>query len=473
MPSRRPHPRPLGVLLGARRRALLGRLRNTSLGARLASVIIGLASTAGLIAGGVLSAGPLAEAAARAPGPGQITTPGGPYADLAFWLTALAITALSFRIMEGIYRHRDVRLMSSWPVPLRAQFSDRFLSAALESLLAWLALALFLGPVALVTGDPRAAGGLLLSAAGLWVSLTLGFAVQLYAGVTSFVRRDRSGNALSDLGRLDVGGGTAAAFTISPGLAMAASLALLLWLKMAALDEFFVRGTSRLFWIGLGTPAVLSTVAVFKARGWFVAHYPRLLARFYESDLIQIDTGYNYHQSVTHGRRGIFERLVPDGLLSHYRKDALQLGRRYPLLRALAVALWIVVGIMASRDAGALSAAVPLAYITALAAPWSRLYGADLEPGILGSLPASDALIHRAKLLASLREILMLVLPSAALILALGRDLEALATAALLTLGALVLTPAMVALTRHVGAASSRLGGLVIAALALGLGSTL
>ncbi len=458
---------PLRVLLDARRKMLTARLRAATPATRAARAALAALIAAGLVGAGLMAAGPLQIAAARAPDPAQIAPAGGPFAELAFWITALLVTALSFRIMETIYRHDDANLLSTLPIPLEARFADRLLAAGFESLLALAAAALFMLPIFARTGDPRALAGLLLCAAGLWVCLTLGFAVQLYAGLTSFAPSGPR-SSLDNVGRFDTGGGTAAAFTVSPGIALTATLGLLLWMKMAAVDELFARGASRLFWIGAAAPAVITLVALAKSRAWFIAHYSRLLAKFYEADLVQFDSGYNYHKSVTSGRHGLFERLVPDHLLGHYRKDALQIGRRYPLLRVMALGLWIVVALLASRDAGLLTAAVPLAWIAAMSAPWVRLYGRDLEPGVLDTLPVPATIIERAKLLAATREVLLIALPCAAASLLLSPWPGAPILAASTLLGALALTPLLTALTRRWGATSGWLCGVLMAAAILG-----
>ncbi len=458
-------PSPLRALLNARRRVLGRQLLGATgqaLALRLAAAVAALAGIAGL---GALSADALQQAAQATPDPQAVVTPGGPYVDTAFWLAALLIVVQSFRLMEGLYRHHGARVLSTLPLPLEAQFIERLLTAGVEAVLMWLAALAFMVPIWALTGDPRALYGAGLIGAGLWISLSLGFAVQLYAGISSF----GGGDGLGQLGRVDTGGGTAAAFTISPGLSMAAALTLTLLIKLAVVDEALVRGTSRLFWLGLGVPSAISAVALFKARQWFMAHYPMLLARFYESDLIQFDSGYNYHNSVVSGRKGLYERMVPAKVLGLYRKDALQLGRRYPMLRLLAVALWIVVGIVASGSGQGpwLPAAIALAYTLAMAAPWSRLYSQDLEPHVMETLPIPEGLARQAKLLASAREVLVLAIPSAVLIVALGPWPTAPISAGVLVLALAILTPSMLLMAQRVGAGPSRLLGFLLASAAV------
>lgn len=466
----------LRALLAARRRTIARQLFGASSGhlaARLTGLGVALVALAGA---GALSVAPLERAAEiaelAADDPALVTTPGGPYVDLAFWIGVLLIAVQSFRIMEALYRHRDARVLATLPLPLGTQFAERILSMSGEAALGWLGAAAYLLPIFALTGQWRALGGLGLIGAGLAVSLCLGVAIQLYAGVTSFPQgrtRSASGSAIDTLQRFDTGGGTAAAFTVSPGIAMGTAATALLLMKLAVVDEYLIRGTSRLFWIGVAVPTAAAAASLWQARVWFLGHYPRLLARFYESDLIQFDSGYNYHRSVTDGRRGLFERVVPDKLLGLYRKDALQLGRRYPMLRLLTVALWIGVGVAASRSAQGqwLPAALVVAYTLAMAAPWARLYGDELEPGVLGAMPIPPQDVHRAKALASIREVAMLALPSALICALLAPMPGSLALAAVAAITPTLLTPLMLALTRRVGAGVSRAAGLVLGALAL------
>jgi hypothetical protein len=216
----------------------------------------------------------------------------------------------------------------------------------------------------------------------------------------------------------------------------------------------------------MGIPAVVAVASLVLARRWFTQHYPRLLSRFYESDLVQFDSGYKYHQSAGAGRQGAIERLLPQRLLPLYRKDSLQLARRHPLQRALLLVLWG--GTLALCWGGArqplLAASLPLVYIAALAAPFARLYHHDLEPGMQRNLPISEADAHKARAVVTLREALTASVPCAALLIwPGGHPLEAALALALAPLAALPLLEA----ARRAGPGTSRLVGAVLSAALL------
>ena len=458
---------PLCLLLAAQWAGLRNRFSRSAGKTLVTHLGAALAACTGAVGAGWLVVEPVL-ASMRAPAEGDVVTAGGPIVDAAFWIGVLGAAVLSFRVMENIYRTQDTRTLSTWPVPLGAQFTYRFLRSGAEVAVLFALSALFLTPLALQTGDPRALAGMGLVGGGLFLGLTVGFVVQLRAGVASFVRKGRT--ALdSGIGRMDAGGGTAAAFYMSPGAALVATLVGLLLLKLAVVDEFFARGATKLFWIGIAVPAAVSAVSVFLARRDFIRHYPVLLARFFEADLVQFDSGYDYHLSVTAGRRGVFERLVPASLLPLVRKDALQLGRRHPLHKLAVGALWIAVAIAiwGDRAAPLTLALLPVCFVSVVSAPWARLYGHELEPGMAATLPILAGRAHAAKLLVGLRDAFVAGAPCAILLVALGPAPQSLVAGAVALLAAPLAALVLTFLARVAGAGTSRLAGLVVCALLL------
>ena len=458
---------PLRLLLGAQWKGLRNRFARAP--ARTVATHVGgvLGACAAALAAGQLTVGPVL-AAIRDPAVGDVVTAGGPIVDAAFWIGVLGAAVLSFRVMENIYRTQDTRTLSTWPVPLGAQFTYRLLRSGAEVVALLGLTALFLAPLWVATRDPRVPAGAALVAAGLFLGLTVGFVVQLRAGVASFVRKGKT--ALdSGIGRMDAGGGTAAAFYMSPGAALVATLVGLLLVKLAVVDEYFARGATQLFWLGVGVPAAASVAALAMARRDFIRYYPVLLARFYEADLVQFDSGYDYHHSVTAGRRGLFERLVPASLLPHVRKDALQLGRRHPLHRLAVGAMWILVGILLWGDRAPLLtlALAPVVYLCLVAAPWARLYGEELEPGLLRTLPVAGGKEHTGKLLVSVRDALVAGGPCAILIGALGPAPASLVAAPVALIAPLVAAVALTLMARAAGPGPSRLAGIALCAVLL------
>jgi hypothetical protein len=470
-----PSPAPLWPrILRARVQMLTNHISRTAGTTKALWIVAGVALLGAPLALGALSAGSLQEAAARAPLPGVPSPAGGPYVNVGFWLAVLGSSVLSFRLMEALYRAQDTRILGTWPVALRDLFVDRLLACLGEALGLAALIALFFLPVWGITQDPRALGGGLLAVVGALLSVPVGLAVQLYAGALNFLPAEhgRRESPLSRLARTDVGGGTAAAFAFSPGVGLLSALGWLLLLKLGCADEWFVRGGSRLFWISLGGGVGAGLVGLQVARSHFLRHYPTLLARFTESDLVQFESGYAYHRSATQGPQGWFERWVPARLLPLYRKDRLQLGRRYPMLRLLMGALWITTGLLAWSDA--LSpmwlAGLPTAYLALLAAPHARLQGEDLEPGYAARLPIRPSDAFAANLLATARESFLSAAPSAALIGLMGGGWAAWGWAGAALLGPTLALPGLLFVARRLGARAGWLAGLALCAgLALAL----
>jgi len=406
--------RQLGLLLRVRWRILV----NATSGWRLAAWSLGLLGIVGVTVGaGVLTADALATASVAPLDPGETVAAGGAYAETAFWLTALAIFGFSFRIMEAIYRRQDVRLLATYPIALEAQFWYRFVSAGGEVLAAFGLLGLYLATVWWTGGDVRALYGIGEVGAGLLTCLTLGFAVQLGAGRAVL----RGGNETIDrLGQVDAGG-FAAAFYYAPAVAMISSLVLLLVVDLGVVGEHLTRGGSRLFQVSAGLVAAACVGSVFVARRMFVRHYPHLLARFYESDLVQLSSGYDYQKSVQQQTRGLWEVGLSDRALPVFRKNTLQYGRRYPMVRLLTFAIWGALGLAAWRDAAptwALAAA-PLVLLALVIVPWARMASHDIQAGVGRTLPIRAADEASGQSRAVLREVVLLAAPSAVIVAAL------------------------------------------------------
>jgi hypothetical protein len=104
--------------------------------------------------------------------------------EAAFWLAALASSVLNFRVMELLFRRRDIRSVESYPIRLYALYVDRLIAALGEALAATVLLAPFFLPMLWHAGGLAASTSIALIGLGLIASSAIGFAVQLAAGYT-------------------------------------------------------------------------------------------------------------------------------------------------------------------------------------------------------------------------------------------------------------------------------------------------
>jgi len=326
---------------------------------------------------------------------GNEADPGGVVLEMAFWFACLVAALQSFRIMETLYRTGDARALAPLPVRASSLFLYRLFSNAAESVGVVLGAALAFLPV-LWRGDPG------LYWACVWVffaggvlTLSIGFAVQLYAGVAT-VRGDN-----------DFGNFGPASFAISPGVALGISVGIILLEKLVA-EELLRGGMTKGAQFGLSVGAAVVGLSLVLAYRWFVRDFYRALAIFMEADSVVIDVGYEYFKGGAPQLRG-WERLLSRDLIPLVRRDRLQYRRRFMLSRLLVwgAALGFMVLLLVKGDEAVsrgLSMAVPMLVISLFARPWGRLFELELEPGFAHTLPIDDNVQLRSKALVSLRE---------------------------------------------------------------------
>src|SRR5690554_341556 len=125
----------LRILMRARRRGIRNRV-----GAQSSLNWTVLAGFLAVLVGGLLLLGHAAAPGLLRPpmdlvtAIGMTTTdgklPAGAAAlEAAFWLAALASSVLNFRVMELLFRRKDVRALEHFPLQLSALYVDRLLAA--------------------------------------------------------------------------------------------------------------------------------------------------------------------------------------------------------------------------------------------------------------------------------------------------------------------------------------------------------
>ncbi|MBN1946677.1 MAG: hypothetical protein JW797_13465 [Bradymonadales bacterium] len=343
---------------------------------------------------------------------------GGWSLETAFYLACLVATLQSYRLLESLFRHREARILAVYPIRLGGLFFYRLGSALLDTLVITAGCALFLLPVWFKGAAMDYLWSLVLLLLSALIVVAVGFAAQMAAGVADYRHLP---DFFRQLDRQSGGtGGAAAAYLFSPAIALACSLALILFSKLV-LEEIIkavqpdqVGGMS-----GIVPPALgILVVAIVGSLGWayrnFTRHYPLLFARFFEADLIVLDTGVDYFARDRRPARG-WEARLTGPVRSLYRLDRLQLARRSPLAKIMVV-LGPLAGLITFLGWGRqllpwMVIAIGLLWVLVLANPWARLFDPALEPGMGLVLPISDSQRRKAREYLVVREIALLTLP--------------------------------------------------------------
>mgnify|MGYP000170925462 CR=1 FL=1 len=335
--------------------------------------------------------------------------------DLAFWLSAFCSSVFSFRIMEFLFRDNSIRSIDNLPLPMHTIFIDRLVRGLVEALAWGIIPALFF--VALIPHNPWVGlATLILCFGGPLLTLGSGVGVQLFFGGSEFGKtQDTERKAV------DGYGSTGQLFLFAPAAALAASVVLVMLLKLSLGEMVRLESWNRATSLGVGIGVI--TVVIALAVGWanFKAHYFRMLAGFREADFVGFDLPIDYQTSDFEKAR-FPENLLPQPARFAYRRTLLQYARRYALIRYLYALLWLLAVVALFQfDRDALPswtlAAVPLLLLATLANPFVR----SAQPGIkvVSSQPGRLSNHHEtlAETVVNIRETLLFTTPFAAIIL--------------------------------------------------------
>jgi hypothetical protein len=389
----------------------------------------------------VLIAGLVALGHAAAPGllepPADVVTavgmaaedgelPGGAAAlEAAFWLAALASSVLNFRVMELLFRRKDIRAVEPYPVKLYALFVDRLLATLGEALAAAVVLAPFFVPLVWHGGGLAAATSIALVALGLVTSSAIGFAIQLSAGSTMGRKRTGGSKEVGDREKKgetrDIYGGSGQIFLYAPGVALAVSVIVILLAKLALGEVLKAGEATRAFGVGVGLLGVVFGVCVIVSYRQFVASFPRMAARFHEADFVGYEISAK-HQSSGFDSPKLGEKLLPEAARPVFRTYALQFGRRYLLARWTYGLGWLAAGIAVFRLSeaalpGWLIATLPAIAAATLVNPWTRLSDKRIRPSYQNLLALPENADLMAAVVFAVRECLLVTAPYALLVL--------------------------------------------------------
>lgn len=412
----------LGILMRAR----LAGLRNRASG-RSARWWLGLAAAIAVLIGGLAALGHAAAPGLLEP-PADVVTamgmgdeegrlPAGAAAlEAAFWLAALASSVLNFRVMELLFRRKDIRAVEPYPLKLYALYVDRLLAALGEALAAALVLAPFFIPLWWHGGGLAAATCVGLMGLGLLTSSAIGFAVQLSAGsmMGGTPSRDHKGETR------DIYGGAGQVFLYSPGVALAVSVIVILLAKLVLGEVLKAGEATRAFGVGLGILGAAFGAALIVSYRKFTAGFPGMAARFHEADFVGYEVSAK-HQESEFGRKRLGEGLLPKAAQVVFRGYALQFGRRYMLARWTYALGWFAAGIAVFRLSeaalpGWLVATLPAIAAATLVNPWVRLSAPTIRPTYQNLLALPENADLAAAVVFAIRECLLVTVPYALLV---------------------------------------------------------
>ena len=410
----------LGLLLGTRWRAVSNRVRSAGALPKIAAGLLlaaGVLLVLGHLAAPALLAAPREAATGGGFGPSDRLPAGTTALEATFWLTVLAATVTSFRVMEILYRRADVRAVETYPVALPALFVDRTLAALLEAFIVAGFATLFFVPLAW-HGRPDVLGlCALTTTTGMTASALVSLTVQVYAGDMNARASAASAKGSSS----GVYGGPGQLFMFSPAIALAGSAIVILLARLSVGELLGAGAQPRGFWVGWGAIWVATLIGLVGAFRRFIGNFPRMAARFREADVVHYEAHLDY-QTSAYADGGRLEGLLPADARPHYRTLALQYARGNSLVRYSYVIVWIVAGVALtqwSRSAFPPWAVglVPAAIAATMANPWYRIVQPPLRPRWADLLPVEPADEARAGLLIAAREVLIIALPYAAIVL--------------------------------------------------------
>lgn len=400
----------------ARFRLTADRHRLTDRGWFARIVVVGVGLTIVLCAGYVLSPDTFEE---MRTGSG-VTHWGGWPLEAAFYLCCLLAFVQGFRILESFFRQRDARFLSTLPVRLRALFFYRLASTSIDTGVLAFGCILFFVPVWVKGSLAHFLACTALIVVSAVVVVAVGFATLMGSGAANYKRLP---DVFSQMDRRSGGSaGTSAAYLFSPALALGISLAALLLAKLS-IEEVFrnlpqtghyrLSGVTRVM---AGAYLLGSLGALVYAYRTFVRYFPVIFARFFESDLHVVDTGYDYFARDRKPPRG-FEARLPRKIRAVYRLARLQVARRMPFGRFLAVAAPLAAlalfAVYGDRLQPWMILSIGLVWTLVLSNPWSRLFHPSVNRKMGLILPVSQEERWLAQRLYLLREVVVLSVPFA------------------------------------------------------------
>ena len=337
--------------------------------------------------------------------------PGARALDLAFWLTALASAVASFRIMELLFRRKDVRQLQALPLNLRAYFVDRVMYGAFEVLGLSALLSIVFVPLYWHGQAWVATSCIFMCVGGTLATFCAGLGVQLYAGYREFGHIAQEADA-------QVVGADGQVFIFAPGGALLISVILILFLKLALGEVIRLQNFARPTWLALGVTLACCIAGLGMGYAYFKKCYFRVLAGFREVDFVGFKVEVDYQVSAF-DKPSWSTKLVQPSARPVYQRHRLQYSRKHMLMRYAYGVMWVLYALGLWRiDEAAwptwAAVAVALGPLCILARPWTRLEHRALSTAPIHALPIAQEDERNAASWFTLREALGFVLPMVA-----------------------------------------------------------
>ncbi len=366
-------------ILRLRRNLAKNRLIRFSSKKRTAAMLLTLSAAAGLLLAGHLAAPTLMEppldlATPRGLAPVDLP-PGAAALEAAFWLTALLASVLNFRVLELLFRRRDVVALQTLPIEPSALFMDRFIATIIEALVTSAAAAIFFLPLLWHDGMAAAAASIAMLFGGLLLGAVISLMVMILSTRT-LVPDDQEGPKRSSMG--DAYGGAGQILLYAPALALGAIVVSALFWKLLVGEPMRLGYFNEPFWIGTTILAVGALVSLIMAYRAFVAHYYAMAPRFHEADAAEFSAVIDYQESSFQQSRRWEWGLGPRASIA-YRALEIDDDRRIAGGRVgYAVVIVLAIIGLAVLELSALPfwaiAMIPAILIAAVVNPWHRLF---------------------------------------------------------------------------------------------------
>lgn len=268
-----------------------------------------------------------------APGLRDAKSEGRVALEVAFWIAALLSSAISFRVMEALFRRDDIRALRALPFSGSEIFFERLITISMESLVLGLCASALFWPI---FGVNVLLGGLtfILVVLGALFSSWLTFGTLMWLG-SQFGSPD--GMRLPG----DAYGSSGAGFIYAPGAALTVSLVALLLLQLALGDVLVAQKLTRAFQLGISVVGTLSVLGLLLA--WKECHrrYYLVSAWFNEADSSAVSLHAEHQKSEFDAQ--FMEKFVPEWARLTYRRLWIQTWRLGVLGRSLMTTGFILV----------------------------------------------------------------------------------------------------------------------------------
>lgn len=322
--------------------------------------------------------------------------PGGTSLEVAFWLTSVASAFLTFIITDVLFRSRESRLLSSFPVdPVRLfdfQMGRVFRATGVLSLgyiAFWLAH---------LWEEPRVFAMVMgIFPIGLGVCGIVSAAIAMYVG-----------NKVSQTG--GISGSQAMAFSTAPAIALAVSLMINLMLKLLA-EALLKPNYADAALTAIGIVVGVTIAAWVYARYMFKRRYYAVYASFQDVDSIVVNGDYDFLDGKC--AADMLKAPLVDALRMGWRE---QYRRRHGMANLLIVTFALSMGIYLSQVPATLTqlrlpCIAPVA-ILLFSKPWVSLFEPEISRGAFDAFALADSALARSRVKACLQ---IMALPSVVL----------------------------------------------------------